>query len=157
MTALIVVFITLSLMGSALWIMPSKRERQKMDLRMQARKLGITVKLTSINLPDKWDKVTEATSVCAYHVYREKPLKEFDEFTLYPYEVWKHPELCKGWFSSKNIDLSDPIKDKLALHHEVLVALEVTSERVSLYWNEKGDESVVKDAHEIMAALLAVR
>ncbi|MFD1383833.1 hypothetical protein ACFQ45_10660 [Rhodanobacter aciditrophus] len=157
MTALIVVFIVVSLMGSALWVMPSKREREKMELRMLARKLGITVKLTSVNLPDKWDKVTEPKKVCAYHLYREKPLKEFTEINIYPYEVWKHPELCKGWVSSKTIDLSREVQAKLEKHHGVWVALEVTSDRVSLFWNEKGDASAVHDACEVMADLLALR
>lgn len=157
MTALIVVFIVVSLMGSALWIMPSKREREKMDLRMLARKLGMTVKLTSINLPDKWDKVTESKKVCAYHIYRDKPLKEFDEVNIYPYEVWKHPELCNGWVSSKEIDISNDVKGKLEQRHGALVSLQVTADRVSAFWHENGDSSAVNDIKLIMEGLLDLR
>ena len=133
MTALIVVFITLSLMGSALWIMPSKRERQKMSLRMLARKHNLTVQLTSIDLPDKWDKTTEKESVCAYHKYREKPLKSFDTINVYPYEVWKHNEICKGWYANKPLELSDSSIAILEKSQGIFVALEISDAKVSLY------------------------
>ena len=158
MTALIVVFITLSLMGSALWIMPSKREREKMALRMLARKHNITVQLTSVDLPDKWDKMTtKESNVCAYHKYRDKTLKDFTEIKLYPYEVWKYESICKGWFASQPFALSEETAKLLEKHHEVFVAIEVTPSNVSLFWREKGDDSVVEDANAILNALLQLR
>lgn len=157
MTALIVVFITLSLMGSALWIMPSKREREKMSLRMLARKHNITVQLTSIELPDKWDKVTEKESVCAYHKYREKPLKDFSDINVYPYEVWKHPEVCKKWYASQSFTLSERAISILEKHHGVFVAIEISAAKVSLYWREKGDEETVNEANELIEDLLQLR
>lgn len=157
MTALIVVFITLSLMGSALWIMPSKREREKMALRMLARKHNMTVQLTSVELPDKWDKVTEKVSVCAYHRYREKPLKDFADIKLYPYEVWKHDALCDGWYISRDCDLDAECKDILSKYKDVFVAVEATTNSVTLHWHEKGGEQAVEDASRLLTLLLNAR
>lgn len=156
MTALIVVFITLSLMGSALWVMPSKRERQKMALRMLARQHNITVQLTSVELPDKWDKVTHKESVCAYHKYRDKPLKDFTDFNLYPYEVWKYESICKGWFASRALTIDDSIINLLEKYQEVFMAIEVKASGVSLYWREKGDEQTVRDADKVLSSLLLI-
>ncbi|SBS31478.1 hypothetical protein MAQ5080_01986 [Marinomonas aquimarina] len=157
MTALIVVFITLSLMGSALWVMPSKREREKMALRMLARKHGINVQLTQVALPDKWDKVTHKVSVCGYRKYHEKPLKEFADLNLYPYEVWKHDSICKGWYASRPFDLPESLAKLLEKHHGAFEAIEVAPQGVSLFWRERGDEAVVDDANAIIDALLQVR
>lgn len=157
MTALIVVFITLSLMGSALWVMPTRRERDKMALRMQARSHGINVQLTSINLPDRWDKVTTKQSVCAYHKYHPKPLKNFKEFKLLPYEVWKHSNVCSGWYANSELDLNDAILALLEKHHRALIAIDVMPTGVSLYWQEKGDAQTVDDANTLIEALLALR
>lgn len=153
MTALIVVFITLSLMGSALWIMPSKRDRQKMALRMQARQHNISVQLTTIDLPDKWDKVTHKESVCAYHKYREKPLKGFADIHLYPYEVWKHESVCHGWYSSRPFAVDAEMINILEKYHEEFVAVEIKASGVSLYWNERGDAQTVEDADKLLTAL----
>lgn len=157
MTALIVVFIVLSLMGSALWIKPSRRDREKMNLRMSARKHGILVQLTSVDLPDKWDKVTNKVSVSAYRKYRAKPLKDFASVNLYTHEVWKHETLCDGWFSSRSIDLEQSTLALLERYKEVFLAIEVRPEGVSLYWTERGDEQTVEDANQIIEDLLGLR
>lgn len=157
MTALIVVFIVLSLMGSALWIKPSKRDREKMTLRMLARKHSILVQLTSVDLPDKWDKMTTKVSVCAYRKYRQKPLKDFDPVKLYTYEVWKHLALCDGWFASRDVELQPRTLALLEKHREVFTAIEVAPEGVSLFWKERGDEQTVSEANQIIEDLLALR
>ncbi|MBM6550181.1 hypothetical protein [Marinomonas ostreistagni] len=157
MTALIVVFIVLSLMGSALWIKPSRRDREKMNLRMAARKHGILVQLTSVDLPDKWDKTTNKVSVSAYRKYRAKPLKDFTAANLYTHEVWKHEALCDGWFSSRSIDLEQTTKDLLQRHKDVFLAIEVRPEGVSLFWTERGDEQTVEAANQIIEALFRLR
>lgn len=151
MTALIVVFITLSLMGSALWIVPPKQERRRMALRMLARKHNLTVQLTSIGLPDKWDKSKEMHKVCGYAFYRAKPIDQTPEKTLLlTYEVWKYQSLIAGWWSNSLLALSEQDKADLAALLATVVAIEVSRESVVAYWQEAGDEEVVA----IMARLL---
>lgn len=157
MTALIVVFITLSLMGSALWIKPSRRDREKMMLRMCARKHSLLVQLTSVELPDKWDKVKTKVSAAAYRKYREKPLKGFTPVQCYPYEVWKHGALGQHWFVSREIDIDAATIALLERYHDVFEAIEVAPEGVSLYWKERGDEQAIRDIDQIIASLLLLR
>jgi len=158
MTALIVIFITLSLMGSALWIIPPKKERQRMDLRMSARKLGLTVQLTSIDLPDKWDKSISSHKTVAYSYYRLKPITSLpDSIWLLPYEVWKYNALVEGWWSSELFVLPEGVKDILIRHGQLLAAIKITQDGVSLYWDESGDETVLKEFSRLIYLLVDLK
>lgn len=158
MTALIVIFITLSLMGSALWIMPPKKERQRMDLRMHARKLGLTVQLTSIDLPDKWDKSLIRQKTVAYSFYRLKPVTSLpDCIWLLPYEVWKYNALVDGWWSSKLFILTADAKKVLEKHDALLAGIKVTQGSVSIYWDESGDEETLDELSSLIYSLVEVK
>ena len=158
MTALIVIFITLSLMGSALWIMPPKKERQRMDLRMHARKLGLTVQLTSIDLPDKWDKSMNRQKTVAYSFYRPKPVTSLpDCIWLLPYEVWKYNALTEGWWSSELLILPEEAKKILEKHGSLLVGVKIMPESVSLYWDESGDRMLLDELSTLIKLLVAVK
>ncbi|MGO3738485.1 MAG: hypothetical protein ACTJGG_03335 [Marinomonas foliarum] len=157
MTALIVIFITLSLMGSALWIMPPKKERQRMSLRMQARKLGITVQLTSIDLPDKWDKSKNRQKTVAYSHYRLKPLVSLSEtIWILPFEVWKYRSITEGWWTSEPIDLDLKTLGILEKYTSILSAVKITADGVFCYWDERGDEAVLNELSQLITALEAI-
>ncbi|ADZ91496.1 hypothetical protein [Marinomonas mediterranea] len=158
MTALIVILITVSLMGSALWVLPSKRERQKMALRMHARKCQLTVQLTSIDLPDKWDKVTNSQKTCAYRYIRPKTVKGFGPVILFtPYEVWKYVKVDGSWWVSKEVPITQAIHDGMMALEGIADAVEVTESTVSVYWNEKGDEKTVDRIASLIKSLSEVR
>ena len=158
MTALIVIFITLSLMGSALWIMPPKKERQRMALRMHARKLGLTVQLTSIDLPDKWDKSLNRQKTTAYSFYRLKPINTLpDKIWLLPYEVWKYHASIEGWWSSELLTLTADSKDVLEQYGALLTGIKITPESVSFYWNEAGDEVALEALSRFVFSLVELK
>ncbi|MEO9654633.1 hypothetical protein [Marinomonas sp.] len=154
MTALIIIFISLSLMGSALWVLPPKKERLKMALRMKARQLGLTVQLTSIDLPDKWDKTTSAQNVCAYRLYRAKAVDSLPANTwLLPYDVWKYVEICEGWWCSNAMSVPQAVTDILMEYEKYLRGVEITPEGVSFYWHERGDEAMLETLSELLYKL----
>lgn len=158
MAIVIVIFITLSLMGSALWIMPPKQERRRMDLRMNARKHNLTVQLTSIELPDKWDKSKDKQKVCAYCLYRNKPLDEWQGSVWFlTYEVWKYSLVVDGWWMSKPLMISDQTKQDLIELREVVTAIEITRDAVSVYWHEKGDDDTLAQIARLATALSILR
>lgn len=158
MTALIVIFITLSLMGSALWILPPKKERDRMALRLYARKLGLTVQLTSINLPDKWDKSTNNYKVVAYSYHRLKPLTSLSgDILLLPYEVWKYSTPVAGWWSNSLITLTKDAKDILQKYSDLLIGIRIMSGSVALYWNEVGDDGELKELSKLIYELVEIR
>lgn len=140
MTIFILVLVTLSLLGSVLWIMPSQKERAKMALRMEARKHSLLVQFTHLDFPDKWDKTKEKRSVVAYHRHREKKLKpEPEAVRLYPYEVWKHPEVAEGWWASRELSLLEEVVTLLEENQQRFDALEISAHSVVLYWREQGE------------------
>jgi hypothetical protein len=155
MTALIVIFITLSLMGSALWIMPPKKERQRMALRMHARKLNLTVQLTSIDLPDKWDKSLNRQKTVAYSFYRLKPMTSLPkDIWLLPFEVWKYHALIEGWWSSEFFALSAEAENVLKQYGRLLTGIKITPECVSFYWNEVGDNEDLEALSRLVSSLV---
>ena len=157
MTALIVICIALSLMGSVLWILPSKKERQRMDLRMHARKLGLAVQLTSIDLPDKWDKSMNRHKVVAYSLYRVKPLTSLLEVVwLLPYEVWKYHAVTDSWWSSKGVALTEDSKNTLKKYGAKLIGIKIAPESVSLYWEEAGDDQDLKELSKMIYSLVEI-
>ena len=158
MTALIVIFITLSLMGSALWIMPPKKERQRMALRMHARKLGLTVQLTSIDLPDKWDKSLNREKTVAYSFYRLKPVASLpDKVWVLPFEVWKYHALIEGWWSSELLALSAESRGTLEKYGALLIGIKITPESVSFYWDEAGDEVILEELARFVFSLAELK
>lgn len=157
MTIFILVLITLSLMGSALWILPTKSERQKMSLRMAARKHGLTVQITQVELPDRWDKSPVQTQSTAYHLYRNTEMKSLIEtIRILPYEVWKYIQLTEGWWCTKDILLSEASKNFIKEHQSSIVAIDIKPNLLSFYWNEKGDEKTVDGIHQVLKELSAI-
>lgn len=156
MTVFIIIFITLSLMGSALWIMPSKQDRQRMELRLHARKKSLTVQLTSIDLPDKWDKSKNKQKVCSYSLYRNKPLKGKGSIWILPYEVWKYNELTDGWWSSQalslEVDVLELLKKCRADDHGIFI----NSQGVFFYWQERGTLEKVDDIASLLEKLESI-
>ena len=124
-----------------------------MSLRMLARENQLTVQLTQVSLPDKWDKTLTKTSVCAYHLYRKKEQKNIlQTVRLVPYEVWKYTEFCEHWWcSTLEIALSEESRAFLTSKNEQFTAIEITPHGVSLYWLEQGD---IQDVPKIKALLV---
>ncbi|EAQ63623.1 hypothetical protein MED121_00405 [Marinomonas sp. MED121] len=157
MTILIVVAIVASMLGSILWLMPSKRDQDRMKLRLLARKSQLGVQLTHIELPDKWDKSTTKVKVTAYHKFRINKLKALDhEIGIYPYEVWKHEKVTDNWYSAMPIPLSDKSAALLENKMDAFKAIQITKDAVSLYWDERGDESDIVAIQSLLNELEAI-
>lgn len=157
MTILIVVAIIASMLGSILWVMPSKRDQDRMKIRLLARKNQLGVQLTHIELPDKWDKSTTKVKSAAYHKFRINKLKTLtDEVCIYPYEVWKYENILDGWYANKAIKLSESSQETLKTHFESFKAIIITMDCVSLHWDENGDEDDVNKIQSLLSELEAI-
>jgi len=96
MTAFIVIFITLSLMGSALWIMHPKKSGNAWLYVCMPESLDLLFSLHQLDLPDKWDKSLNREKTIAYSFYRLKPVTSLpDKVWILPFEVWKYHSLMK--------------------------------------------------------------
>ena len=154
MTIFIVVAIVASMLGSILWVKPSKRDQDRMKLRLLARKSQLGVQLTHIELPDKWDKSTTKVKVTAYHKFRINKLKNLEHgIGLYPYEVWKYEKLTENWFAAVALPLSQKSLELLEDKMNQFKAIKITKDCVSLYWDERGDEDDVTAIQSLLTEL----
>jgi hypothetical protein len=157
MTILIVVAIFASLLGSILWVMPSKRDQERMKMRLLARKSQLGVQLTYIELPDRWDKSTTKVKATAYHKFRAKKLKNLvSDVCLYPFEVWKYESLEGNWYVNAPIELSESSRAILTNNLDNFKAIVITIDSVSVYWEERGGESSVDDIKSLLEELEAI-
>ena len=159
MTILIVVAIIASMLGSILWVMPSKRDQDKMKLRLLARKSQLGVQLTHIELPDKWDKSTTKINVAGYHKFRINKLKSLEkDVFIYPYEVWKYQKRAEDmpWYSSRELNLSKDGMEILNEKVESFKAIAITVDSVSIYWDERGDESDIDSIQSLLNEIEAI-
>lgn len=157
MTILIVVAIIASMLGSILWVMPSKRDQEKMKIRLLARKSQLGVQLTHIELPDKWDKSTSKVNATAYHKFRINKLKHLTkDVCIYPYEVWKYENLAGSWYANAVLTLSESNKQLLLDKIDSFKAIVISMDSVSLYWDERGDEDDVEAIQSLLSELEAI-
>ncbi|MCV2402700.1 hypothetical protein OFY17_07370 [Marinomonas sp. C2222] len=158
MTLIIVLFVVFSLAGSVMWVLPSKRDRDRMSLRLKARKLGLNVQLTSVDLPDKWDKVKESHKVAAYSRYHIKPLEGVTKNVWFlPYEVWKYHSIVDGWWSSSEKDWNEAVKKVLQEKGALIKAINIAPEGVTLYWEEKGEEEDLEHLARLVDILATIK
>ncbi|WP_191603343.1 hypothetical protein [Marinomonas algicola] len=157
MTIVILVFITLSLMGSVMWIMPSKRDKEKMSLRMAARQYQLTVQLMKVEIPDKWDKTTESIDSCAYRLHRVKEKKSITSvIRLLPKEIWKYDLVCDGWWSSEPIEISEQSINHLRQIGTSIDSIEVSSNSITCFWQERASKEDVATLASLLNELKEV-
>ena len=142
----------LMVVGSVLWIMPSKRDRKIAKLRQQAIIAGIKVRIMKYPMINLSGRVEENCYDGATYSFVDAPLKgvksgwmlirNYDQSdslanqdeSLSPIENW-------GWYINQN-SLSDEIIEHLALlagqYQEQLFAISVMADSVSIGWNEQG-------------------
>lgn len=158
MATFIIILIAASLLGSVLWIRPSRTERLQMHLRLVARKKHLSVQFTHIDLPDKWDKSKNQKKVTAYHKFRIKKATTLAEpIYLYPYEVWKHEQISKTWYASHSLSLSDFAITVLDKNTAIFSAIKIEFDCLSLYWKEEGTEETVAEISQLLTELEALK
>ena len=146
MNYLIIAFVVLSLMGSVMWVMPTKRDRFLAKLRMEAKGLGFQVQLIKLVYPREKGEVEprKITSV-AYRLLRGKITsqehKQWKSWQVIRCEANASEGLISGWawamgertlnesaLASLNAQLSELPKD--------VSGLESTPIQVSAFWSE---------------------
>jgi hypothetical protein len=145
----IIVFVVLSLMGSVMWMMPTRREKYLATLRLEARKRGFTVQLIRVEPPRaQGEYESDTKNVAAYRLIRKKDAKGRQPDTT-PWQVFKvdsiaNEGLPEGWsWKIGERALEKPQLEVLitviGLLPEDVVGLESTPIHVSGYWSENTD------------------
>lgn len=160
----IVALVVASLIGSIMWVMPSPRQRYQAHLRLKARKLGIQVQLARVELPRaRGETEPEVRTIPAYRIPRTNlERNERDSWT--PWEVLRvdtldNEGLIEGWSWSKGQGVLSPVAVErinavLSQLSDDVLGIESTPLSLTLYWDERGDESRLDDLCALTRPLL---
>jgi hypothetical protein len=157
MTILIIILAVVLIMGSALWVLPSARQRQQMAMRRAAMAKGMQVKITRIK---DLEYPGEEMPCIAYRLPRQR----VNDPSHHEWMLYRHseadPELhIPGWLYDREkgrhrfSDGGAIAKILLRLPSDVK-AVQATAGAVSIYWDERGD---IQDLDTILQVLKALQ
>ena len=164
MKYLIVIFILLLVLAPIVSILPSKRQKQQMNFRRDARAAGVTVALVTIEDPDSdKEKYLSATGrplprdlkCVAYRKPREKEQNRIG--TKMPDWVLVRDKSGDGklqWLDDSG-DLINPnfrqeIEDWVNRLPDDIIRIDEASQLVSIYWQERTDEQSLPDLFDFL-------
>lgn len=160
----IIVLIMMSLLGSMMWVMPSPRQRFLAKLRLQASREGFHVQMVRVTPPRAAGQVEpEVLSATAYRLPRynlEKSEREaFTEWQIFRQTAIADTGLPEGWcWGTGERSLTESqlktLNQLIGQLPDGVSSVESTPVHVSLYWNEKGDESSLETLKLLMQPLL---
>ncbi|WPO98495.1 hypothetical protein SFA35_17895 [Pseudomonas sp. HR96] len=144
MTVWIVVSILALVLSPLAWLMPSRNQSGKMDLRLQARRMGLAMQLA----PQQWPHwlPSEPPSPCAeYHRPRRAGAAD----------RWSYWQTTPGtWLNQWREPCEDArLQPLLATLPANVYKVEAGEQMMTLYWGEKGE---IKDLQAIDALLKAL-
>lgn len=154
MTLIIIVLAVCLILGSALWILPSPKEKRQMLLRRHAMSKGIQVQLSQLKDPQNpLDKIHCA----AYRLALAPDKNKSRGWLLYQPELSYRSDV-NGW----GFEIRPPVPDKNLLNQlsslveqlpAGILAIEQTPVSVAVYWRERGEISDVDRIYETLVGL----
>ncbi len=160
----IIVLIMMSLIGSMMWVMPTKRQRFLADLRMKATRLGFQVQLIRLTPPRAMGEVeAETFSASAYRLPRLDMKKEqrdgFKEWRIFWQEAISNEGLPAGWcWETGERQLTEQqlqqLNEFISELPDGIRAVESTPIHLTLFWDERGDEAVLESLKQKMQQML---
>lgn len=170
----ILIFLAIcTIVGPALWLIPSQRQREQMALRSTARRLGLQVELASLDDPDPDPAKYRSLSGRQYpRLIRCVALRKHRRRTA----EWQEPrtpswklvrvpasaETPSGWRweAGDPAQLSEQLRALIELEMASLPAdvLAVSEEHLllSAYWLERSGEAGLRAIESLMSELLSV-
>lgn len=163
MNYFIIAFVVLSLLGSIMWVMPTKRDKFLAALRMEAKRLGFQVQLLKLTFPrEKGVIEPREVSTVAYRFLRGK----IDQRTHQQWQSWRvvkcETNACEGlnqgwgWVLGERQLANQQLEklNQLLLElPESVIALESTPVHVSAFWNES-DEKEMFEIEKILKNMI---
>jgi len=152
MEYLIISFVVLSIIGSMMWVMPTKRDRMLATLRMQAKQQGFQVQLTRLTYPREHGEVdSRVVPSVAYRLLRGKistqQHSDWQSWRIVRCATNSSEGLSSGWgWALGERTMAEPQLAKIntilkSLPKDV-VGLESTPVHVSVFWSEKDEQEL---------------
>ncbi len=160
MTGFIIVLVAiLSVVGSVVWVRPSKRDVKLADWRQEARKAGLHVRLEGLAAEPKESGIRDDVTGASYYLYNQQPDKK-DELTwaIVNTHGWLQDNLPTNWswyhreVAINSADLSS-LMSSLSLP---IKAIERTPKYSRIIWDESGLEFDAVQLKELLQKVHAI-
>ncbi|MFC6673568.1 hypothetical protein [Marinobacterium aestuariivivens] len=161
----IIVLIMMSLIGSVMWAMPTRRQTEQAQLRSRARTLGFQVQLVTLLGPRaSGEAEAEEYRRPAYRLLRHGVDARVRE-RLIPWQVFRVGSLaCDGLPSGWSWKIGERqlspaqlecLRSVLAQLPDDVVAVESTPVHVSALWGERGDLEALERIRDALQVVIA--
>jgi len=160
----IIILIMMSLLGSMMWVMPSKRQKFQAELRQKASKLGFNVQITRLTPPRAEGQVEPETyTATAYRLPRfniDKHEREsFAEWQVFRLRAIANEGLPEGWSwqaGERKLNTAQlaQLQELLAALPEGVSSVESTPAHFSVYWDERGQFTDLEGFKELMQEII---
>ena len=142
-TIIIVILAILSVVGSVVWVRPSKRDLKLASWRQEARTAGLLVKLESLKAEPKESGIREDIGEASYSLYLPKAEKGDDvSWAVVKADGWLKEGLSEGWswyLSMPNANI-EKIQSLIEACPIEVDAIERSPARSRIVWREAGSE-----------------
>ncbi len=144
MTGFIIVLVAiLSVVGSVVWVRPSKRDVKLADWRQEARKAGLHVKLEGLAAEPRESGIRDDITGASYYLYNQQPDKA-DELTWAVVNThgWLQHNLPTewSWYHREVTINSEDLKRLMSSLPLPIKAIERTPKYCRIIWDESGPE-----------------
>jgi len=160
----IIILIMMSLLGSMMWVMPTKRQKYQAALRMKAKKLGYQVQLEHVTAPRaKGEMDAEARDMTVYRLLRhgldQQEKNTFNSWQIFRVESIADTDLSSGWSWSRgertlNSTQLEHLNKILAKLPSGVFSLESSPVYIGAYWDEEGGEKVLEELKTLLESFL---
>lgn len=139
----VLLFVALAL-SPLVWLVPSRRQRGSMEVRLQARRLGLAMQLA----PQAWPFWLERELPGSCPQYHRPRLRGH-------VDVWCYWQLAEGtWLNQWREPCEDPrLAEYLARLPADAYKAEATPQMVALCWGERGGEEALQRVDAFLRAL----
>ncbi|WP_286237729.1 hypothetical protein [Neptuniibacter halophilus] len=154
---MIIILVMMSLIGSMMWVMPTKRQKYQAGLRLKAKQLGLQVQLEKVTPPRaKGELEPEVRDRTAYRLMRQGLSREqknrFKSWHIFRVESLADTGLPPGWsWQQGERDLSDDqlaqVADLVAQLPDGVFSIESTPVYLGVHWDEEGGDSTLQALH----------
>lgn len=143
MNAWIVVLLLAAAFSPLVWIVPSRRQRGQMDVRLAARRMGLGMQMARPEWPH-WMQPEPPAACPQYHRQRLAGRGDWSFWQVAPGEWhnrWREP--C----------VDEPLLQLLRRLPADVYQVDANKQMLALYWGERGGEEELKAIVEVMQQL----
>lgn len=144
MTVWVIVSILALILSPLAWLLPSRRMSGRMNLRLEARRMGLAMQLS----PQTWPHwlPEEPPQTCAqYHRARRKGRVD----------RWCYWQMAPGvWHNQWREPCADAaLLEQFSRLPASVYKVEASDQMIALCWGEKGEVAVLQDIAQVLKAL----